>query len=232
MVEQSNGGNTMKRLIYSFFILFIAFSVFSCGGSSSTNATEDKEDVKNDGENKSNSFNAVSVVKIPINEEGTRGELFTIKQGDDFIMFDNQEDYSKFCPELGVRKEVLLEWEVMKHEKTGEWPSKDERISMLRQIPNLISQYVNDKGSINDPIIYEALDRVFFKIDNDISNLNFGIKEKFYDRQYYKEYTGHSGTVEIFKFKSGSDGYGNYETVNGETIPDGAVIIVVPVGLH
>ena len=222
----------MKRLIYSFFILFIAFSVFSCGGSSSTNATEDKEDVKNDGENKSNSFNAVSVVKIPINEEGTRGELFTIKQGDDFIMFDNQEDYSKFCPELGVRKEVLLEWEVMKHEKTGEWPSKDERISMLRQLPNLISQYVNDKGSINDPIIYEALDRVFFKIDNDISNLNFGIKEKFYDRQYYKEYTGHSGTVEIFKFKSGSDGYGNYETVNGETIPDGAVIIVVPVGLH
>ena len=222
----------MKRLIYSFFILFIAFSVFSCGGSSSTNATEDKEDVKNDVENKSNSFNAVSVVKIPINEEGTRGELFTIKQGDDFIMFDNQEDYSKFCPELGVRKEVLLEWEVMKHEKTGEWPSKDERISMLRQIPNLISQYVNDKGSINDPIIYEALDRVFFKIDNDISNLNFGIKEKFYDRQYYKEYTGHSGTVEIFKFKSGSDGYGNYETVNGETIPDGAVIIVVPVGLH
>ena len=222
----------MKRLIYSFFILFIAFSVFSCGGSSSTNATEDKEDVKNNGENKSNSFNAVSVVKIPINEEGTRGELFTIKQGDDFIMFDNQEDYSKFCPELGVRKEVLLEWEVMKHEKTGEWPSKDERISMLRQIPNLISQYVNDKGSINDPIIYEALDRVFFKIDNDISNLNFGIKEKFYDRQYYKEYTGHSGTVEIFKFKSGSDGYGNYETVNGETIPDGAVIIVVPVGLH
>ena len=222
----------MKRLIYSFFILFIAFSVFSCGGSSSTNATEDKEDVKNDGENKSNSFNAVSVVKIPINEEGTRGELFTIKQGDDFIMYDNQEDYSKFCPELGVRKEVLLEWEVMKHEKTGEWPSKDERISMLRQIPNLISQYVNDKGSINDPIIYEALDRVFFKIDNDISNLNFGIKEKFYDRQYYKEYTGHSGTVEIFKFKSGSDGYGNYETVNGETIPDGAVIIVVPVGLH
>lgn len=222
----------MKRLIYSFFILFIAFSVFSCGGSSSTNATEDKEDVKNDGENKSNSFNAVSVVKIPINEEGTRGELFTIKQGDDFIMFDNQEDYSKFCPELGVRKEVLLEWEVMKHEKTGEWPSKDERISMLRQIPNLISQYVNDKGSINDPIIYEALDRVFFKIDNDISNLNFGIKEKFYDRQYYKEYTGHSGTVEIFKFKSGSDGYGNYETVNGETIPGGAVIIVVPVGLH
>ena len=222
----------MKRLIYSFFILFIAFSVFSCGGSSSTNATEDKEDVKNDGENKSNSFNAVSVVKIPINEEGTRGELFTIKQGDDFIMFDNQEDYSKFCPELGVRKEVLLEWEVMKHEKTGEWPSKDERISMLRQIPNLISQYVNDKGSINDPIIYEALDRVFFKIDNDISNLNFGIKEKFYDRQYYKEYTGHSGTVEIFKFKSGSDGYGNYETVNGETIPDGAVIIVVQVGLH
>ena len=222
----------MKRLIYSFFILFIAFSVFSCGGSSSTNATEDKEDVKNDGDNKSNSFNAVSVVKIPINEEGTRGELFTIKQGDDFIMFDNQEDYSKFCPELGVRKEVLLEWEVMKHEKTGEWPSKDERISMLRQIPNLISQYVNDKGSINDPIIYEALDRVFFKIDNDISNLNFGIKEKFYDRQYYKEYTGHSGTVEIFKFKSGSDGYGNYETVNGETIPDGAVIIVVPVGLH
>ena len=222
----------MKRLIYSFFILFIAFSVFSCGGSSSTNATEDKEDVKNDGENKSNSFNAVSVVKIPINEEGTRGELFTIKQGDDFIMFDNQEDYSKFCPELGVRKEVLLEWEVMKHEKTGEWPSKDERISMLRQIPNLISQYVNDKGSINDPIIYEALDRVFLKIDNDISNLNFGIKEKFYDRQYYKEYTGHSGTVEIFKFKSGSDGYGNYETVNGETIPDGAVIIVVPVGLH
>ena len=222
----------MKRLIYSFFILFIAFSVFSCGGSSSTNATEDKEDVKNDGENKSNSFNAVSVVKIPINEEGTRGELFTIKQGDDFIMFDNQEDYSKFCPELGVRKEVLLEWEVMKHEKTGEWPSKDERISMLRQIPNLISQYVNDKGSINDPIIYEALDRVFFKIDNDISNLNFGIKEKFFDRQYYKEYTGHSGTVEIFKFKSGSDGYGNYETVNGETIPDGAVIIVVPVGLH
>ena len=222
----------MKRLIYSFFILFIAFYVFSCGGSSSTNATEDKEDVKNDGENKSNSFNAVSVVKIPINEEGTRGELFTIKQGDDFIMFDNQEDYSKFCPELGVRKEVLLEWEVMKHEKTGEWPSKDERISMLRQIPNLISQYVNDKGSINDPIIYEALDRVFFKIDNDISNLNFGIKEKFYDRQYYKEYTGHSGTVEIFKFKSGSDGYGNYETVNGETIPDGAVIIVVPVGLH
>lgn len=222
----------MKRLIYSFFILFIAFSVFSCGGSSSTNATEDKEDVKNDGENKSNSFNAVSVVKIPINEEGTRGELFTIKQGDDFIMFDNQEDYSKFCPELGVRKEVLLEWEVMKHEKTGEWPSKDERISMLRQIPNLISQYVNDKGSINDPIIYEALDRVFFKIDNDISNLNFGIKEKFYDRQYYKEYTGHSGTVEIFKFKSGSDGYGNYETVNGETIPDGAVIIMVPVGLY
>lgn len=222
----------MKRLIYSFFILFIAFSVFSCGGSSSTNATEDKEDVKNDGENKSNSFNAVSVVKIPINEEGTRGELFTIKQGDDFIMFDNQEYYSKFCPELVVRKEVLLEWEVMKHEKTGEWPSKDERISMLRQIPNLISQYVNDKGSINDPIIYEALDRVFFKIDNDISNLNFGIKEKFYDRQYYKEYTGHSGTVEIFKFKSGSDGYGNYETVNGETIPDGAVIIVVPVGLH
>ena len=222
----------MKRLIYSFFILFIAFSVFSCGGSSSTNATEDKEDVKNDVENKSNSINAVSVVKIPINEEGTRGELFTIKQGDDFIMFDNQEDYSKFCPELGVRKEVLLEWEVMKHEKTGEWPSKDERISMLRQIPNLISQYVNDKGSINDPIIYEALDRVFFKIDNDISNLNFGIKEKFYDRQYYKEYTGHSGTVEIFKFKSGSDGYGNYETVNGETIPDGAVIIVVPVGLH
>ena len=222
----------MKRLIYSFFILFIAFSVFSCGGSSSTNATEDKEDVKNDGENKSNSFNAVSVVKIPINEEGTRGELFTIKQGDDFIMFDNQEDYSKFCPELGVRKEVLLEWEVMKHEKTGEWPSKDERISMLRQIPNLISQYVNDKGSINDPIIYEALDRVFFKIDNDISNLNFGIKEKFYDRQYYKEYTGHSGTVEIFKFKSGSDGYGNYETVNVETIPDCAVIIVVPVGLH
>ena len=222
----------MKRLIYSFFILFIAFSVFSCGGSSSNNATEDKEDVKNDGENKSNSFNAVSVVKIPINEEGTRGELFTIKQGDDFIMFDNQEDYSKFCPELGVRKEVLLEWEVMKHEKTGEWPSKDERISMLRQIPNLISQYVNDKGSINDPIIYEALDRVFFKIDNDISNLNFGIKEKFYDRPYYKEYTGHSGTVEIFKFKSGSDGYGNYETVNGETIPDGAVIIVVPVGLH
>lgn len=104
----------MKRLIYSFFILFIAFSVFSCGGSSSTNATEDKEDVKNDGENKSNSFNAVSVVKIPINEEGTRGELFTIKQGDDFIMFDNQEDYSKFCPELVVRKEVLLEWEVMK----------------------------------------------------------------------------------------------------------------------
>lgn len=222
----------MKRLIYSFFILFIAFSVFSCGGSSSTNATEDKEDVKNDGENKSNSFNAVSVVKIPINEEGTRGELFTIKQGDDFIMFDNQEDYSKFCPELVVRNEVLLEWKVMKHEKTGEWPSKDERISMLRQIPNLISQYVNDKGSINDPIIYEALDRVFFKIDNDISNLNFGIKEKFYDRQYYKEYTGHSGTVEIFKFKSGSDGYGNYETVNGETIPDGAVIIVVPVGLH
>ena len=222
----------MKRLIYSFFILFIAFSVFSCGGSSSTNATEDKEDVKNDGENKSNSFNAVSVVKIPINEEGTRGELFTIKQGDDFIMFDNQEYYSKFCPELVVRKEVLLEWEVMKHEKTGEWPSKDERISMLRQIPNLISQYVNDKGSINDPIIYEALDRVFFKIDNDISNLNFGIKEKFYDKQYYKEYTGHSGTVEIFKFKSGSDGYGNYETVNGETIPDGAVIIVVPVGLH
>ena len=147
-------------------------------------------------------------------------------------MFDNQEDYSKFCPELVVRKEVLLEWEVMKHEKTGEWPSKDERIAMLRQIPNLISQYVNDKGSINDPIIYEALDRVFFKIDNDISNLNFGIKEKFYDRQYYKEYTGHSGTVEIFKFKSGSDGYGNYETVNGETIPDGAVIIVVPVGLH
>ena len=222
----------MKRLIYSFFILFIAFSVFSCGGSSSTNATEDKEDVKNDGENKSNSFNAVSVVKIPIKEESILGELFTIKQGDDFIMFDNQEDYSKFCPELGVRKEVLLEWEVMKHEKTGEWPSKDERISMLRQIPNLISQYVNDKGSINDPIIYEALDRVFFKIDNDISNLNFGIKEKFYDRQYYKEYTGHSGTVEIFKFKSGSDGYGNYETVNGETIPDGAVIIVVPVGLH
>ena len=222
----------MKRLIYSFFILFIAFSVFSCGGSSSTNATEDKEDVKNDGENKSNSFNAVSVVKIPIKEESILGELFTIKQGDDFIMFDNQEDYSKFCPELGVRKEVLLEWEVMKHEKTGEWPSKDERISMLRQIPNLISQYVNDKGSINDPIIYEALYRVFFKIDNDISNLNFGIKEKFYDRQYYKEYTGHSGTVEIFKFKSGSDGYGNYETVNGETIPDGAVIIVVPVGLH
>ena len=222
----------MKRLIYSFFILFIAFSVFSCGGSSSTNATEDKEDVKNDGENKSNSFNAVSVVKIPINEEGTRGELFTIKQGDDFIMFDNQEDYSKFCPELGVRKEVLLEWEVMKHEKTGEWPSKDERISMLRQIPNLISQYVNDKGSINDPIIYEALDRVFFKIDNDISNLNFGIEKKLYDEQHYKEYTGHSGTVEIFKFKSGSDGYGNYETVNGETIPDGAVIIVVPVGLH
>ena len=222
----------MKRLIYSFFILFIAFSVFSCGGSSSTNATEDKEDVKNDGENKSNSFNAVSVVKIPIKEESILGELFTIKQGDDFIMFDNQEDYSKFCPELGVRKEVLLEWEVMKHEKTGEWPSKDERISMLRQIPNLISQYVNDKGSINDPIIYEALDRVFFKIDNDISNLNFGIEEKFYDKQIYKEYTGHSGTVEIFKFKSGSDGYGNYETVNGETIPDGAVIIVVPVGLH
>lgn len=222
----------MKRLIYSFFILFIAFSVFSCGGSSSTNATEDKEDVKNDGENKSNSFNAVSVVKIPINEEGTRGERFTIKQGDDFIMFDNQEDYSKFCPELVVRKNVLFEWVHRKHEKTGEWPSKDERISMLRQIPNLISQYVNDKGSINDPIIYEALDRVFFKIDNDISNLNFGIKEKFYDRQYYKEYTGHSGTVEIFKFKSGSDGYGNYETVNGETIPDGAVIIVVPVGLH
>ena len=225
----------MKRLIYSFFILFIAFSVFSCGGSSSTNATEDKEDVKNDGENKSNSFNAVSVVKIPINEEGTRGELFTIKQGDDFIMFDNQEDYSKFCPELVVRKNVLFEWVHRKHKKTGEWPSKDERISMLRQIPNLISQYVNDKGSINDPIIYEALDRVFFKIDNDISNLNFGIEKKLYDKQHYKEYTGHSGAVLIFKFDSGSDGYisgGNAETVNGETIPDGAVIIMVPVGLY
>ena len=107
----------MKRLIYSFFILFIAFSVFSCGGSSSTNATEDKEDVKNDGETKSNSFNAVSVVKIPINEESTRGELFTIKQGDDFIMFDNQEDYSKFCPELVVRKNVLFEWVHGKHKK-------------------------------------------------------------------------------------------------------------------
>lgn len=222
----------MKRLIYSFFILFIAFSVFSCGGSSSTNATEDKEDIKNDGENKSNSFNAVSVVKIPIDNEGTDGELFTIKQGDDFIMFDNQEDYSKFCPELVVITNVLLEWKVMKHEKTGEWPSKDERISMLRQIPNLISQYVNDKGSINDPIIYEAIDRVFFTIDNDISNLNFGIEEKFYDKQYYKEYNGRTSTGLIYKFKSGSDGYGNYETVNGETIPDGAVIIRAPVGLH
>lgn len=221
----------MKRLIYSFFILFIAFSVFSCGGSSSTNASEDKEDVKNDGENKSNSFNAVSVIK----DEGTLGLLFTIKQGDDFIMFDNQEDYSKFCPELVVRKNVLFEWKIRKQEKTGEWPSKDELISMLRQIPNLISQYVNDKGSINDPIIYEALDRVFFKIDNDISNLNFGIEKKLYDKQHYKEYTGRSGAVLIYKFESGSDGYvsgGNAETVNGETIPDGAVIIMVPVGLY
>lgn len=225
----------MKRSIYSFFILFIAFSLFSCGGASSTNATEEKENIENEGADISNSFNAVSVVKVPIKEQSNIGELFTIKQGDEFIMFDNQEDYSEFCSELVVRKKVLFEWVHRKHEKTGEWPSIDERITMLAQIPNLISQYVNDKSSINDPVVYEALDRVFFKIDNDISNLNFGIEKKLYDEQHYKENSGRSGSVLFFKYKRESDGSvsgGNAETVNGETLPDGAVIIIVPVGLY
>lgn len=224
----------MKRIIYTALLLLTTVSLFSCAKSSSSEAQADANDnIETDSEMPSNSFQIVNLNKVDANDENLIGKLYTIKKGDDFVMFDNQADYSEFCSEMALREAVLNEWYHLKNKNTSVWPSADEKISMFGRVSNLIDVYQNDKNDISDPIIFEAIDKVFFKIDYDPSNLNFNITKKLYEEQHYKCNSKHISVL-FYKFKPESDEYisgGTAITLNDEVLPPGAIIAVVLIGL-
>lgn len=225
----------MNRIIYTALLLLTTVSLFSCAKSSSearTDANDNIDNIEKDSEMHSNSFQIVSLNKT--DKEIYRdmvGQYFSIKKGDDFVMFDNQADYSEFCSEMVLRCAVLHEWKCLKHNYTNVWPSADEKISMLEQIPDLINQYQNNKNDISDPVIFEAVDRIFFNIDYDPSNLKLELTDKLYDRQYCKNKTKHL-TVLLFKFipEKGGDIGGTVVTLDGDSLPTGAVFAIVTAG--
>lgn len=222
----------MKRIIYTALLLLTTVSLFSCAKSSSEARTDANDNIENDSGKPSNSFQIVNLNKVDA-DESLIGKFFTIKNDDDFIMFDNQADYSEFCSEMVLRETVLNQWYHLKHNNIKEWPSADEKFSMLEQIPDLINQYQNNKNDISEPIIFEAIDKVFFKIDYKPSNLNFEKTKELYEEQHYKCNSNHVSVL-FYKFKPESDGYisgGKAITLNDEVLPPGAIIAFVPVGL-
>lgn len=220
----------MNRIIYTALLLLTTVSLFSCAKSSSETRTDANDNIENDLGKISNSFQIVNLNKTD-NEcyKNLVGQYFSIKKGDDFIMFDNQADYSEFCSEMVLRCAVLHEWKCLKHNYTNVWPSADEKISMLEQIPDLINQYQNNKNDISDPVIFEAIDKVFFKIDNNPSNLNFEKTKKLYEEQHYKCNSKHISVL-FYKFipeKGGAIG-GTVVTLDGDSLPTGAVFAIIP----
>lgn len=222
----------MKQIIYTALAIIVAVSLFSCAKSSSEARTDASNNIENDSGKSSNSFQIVNLNKVDVSES-LIGKFFTINNDDDFVMFDNQADYSEFCSEMVLREAVLNQWYHLKNKNTKVWPSPDEKISMFGRISNLIDVYLNDKNDISEPIIFEAIDKVFFKIDYNPSNLNFEKTKKLYEEQHYKCNSKHISVL-FYKFKPESDGYisgGTAITLNDEVLPPGAIIAYVSVGL-
>lgn len=203
----------------------------SCSNFPSKKGTsnEDIESYSNGNSKKNTSY--VRIVYLVDDEEHAVTYYFALKNGNKFIMFDNQADYSEFLPEAKVINEACSKymWGDSYSLETPKEKLVEEEKLFLKEAAHYISMFQKDKNSIKDPRLYKALDEVFFYLDYDMSNLTFNLEERDYEKQKYRGY-GYKDLslgAYAFKYPHFSDVFKYKKTIEGDMVPDGALVFLM-----
>lgn len=231
-----------------FLSFALIFSLQSCGSkNSSSNGSDDNNGLSSEFGTSTDSENKKGYEIVPLAwtadttvlekdndyfgmyDRYQLGDYFTLKDSKgDYIVFDNDEDYIEYCPEIRIIQDIYwgdnkLEENMGISGKRSEL-RKEELNKAYEYIERLIdgvdSYLSGNKEDISDPVLFEQIDKYYYNYKDDLFDFycsKSGYNEKEYLRADYRTLTitpRKELQTERILF-----------TINGEDIPSNAIVI-------
>lgn len=165
------------------------------------------------------------------------GKYFTLKDNKgDYIVFDNDEDYIEYCPEIDFIQEVY--WDYSGNEWEENMGISGERSKLRKEEINNAYEYIErlidgvdryfsgNKEDISDPVLFEQIDKYYY--NNKDYLFDFYCSKSGYNEKEYRRADGYHPIIVIPRKEAENlpTGYKDILfTINGEDIPSNAVVI-------
>lgn len=161
------------------------------------------------------------------------GEYFTLKDNKgNYIVFDNDEDYIEYVPELSFIREVYWdiynEWEENMGISGKRYELRKEEINKAyeyveRLIAGVDSYLSGNKEDISDPVLFEQIDKYYY--NNKDYLFDFYCMKSSYNVKIYRRADHRSAEFVTFKPRKELEKENILFTINGESIPSNAIVI-------
>lgn len=240
-----------------FLSFALIFSLQSCGSkSSSSNGSDDNNGLSSefgtstDSENKKG-YEIVPLVWTSDTTVNTKehdnfgmydryklGRYFTLKDSKgDYIVFDNDEDYIEYCPEIRIIQDIYWDYDNKWEENMG---ISGERYKLRKEELNKAYEYIErlingvdryfsgNKEDISDPELFEQIDKYYYNNKDYLFDF-YCLESKYNEKNYPRADDTRRCYMTVIPRKEAEHLPTGYKdilfTINGEDIPSNAVVI-------
>lgn len=256
VIRLSDSRDSSKRRMFKaafqigiFLSFALIFSLQSCGSkSSSSNGSDDNNGLSAEFGTSTDSGNKKGYEIVPLvwtvdstvlkienhylaymYDHYRLGEYFTLKDNKgDYIVFDNDEDYIEYCPEISFITGVYWDNNNKCEENMGIRESRGElrkeelnkAYEYIERLINGVDSYLSgNKEDISDPVLFEQIDKYYY--NNKDYLFDFYCSKSGYNNKEYDSRRSHLAVIP----RKESETRNILFTINGEDIPSNAVVI-------